>query len=310
MRLGGRKTKISTQFSSVADLIRESDLWAREKTESMITAKHVEKAVLERERRISLSEEKIRNLVEEGVIFIDSEGERVGQVNGLSVLDLGDYAFGQPSRITMKCSMGREGIVNIEREANMSGKTHNKGMLILEGWLRSMFAKEKPLSVNATICFEQNYGGIDGDSASSTEIYGLLSALSDLPLRQDIAVTGSVNQHGEIQPIGGANEKIEGFFDVCCHRGLTGTQGVMIPQSNVADLMLRPRVVKAVDEGQFHVWAISTIEEGIEILSGRKAGVRKKTGKFPPTSVYGLVDKTLLDYAMRFKNFGVRKKKK
>jgi predicted ATP-dependent protease len=309
VRLGGRKTKISTLFGVIADLIRESDLWAREKDAEVIRSEQVEKAVHERERRISLTEEKIRSLVEEGVIFIDSEGKRVGQINGLSVLDLGDYAFGQPSRITVKCSLGREGIVNIEREANMSGKTHNKGMLILEGWLRSTFAKDKPMSVNATICFEQNYGGIDGDSASSTEIYGLLSALSDIPLRQDIAVTGSVNQHGEIQPIGGVNEKIEGFFDICRQRGLTGTQGVMIPESNVADLMLRPRVVKAVEDGQFNIWAITTIEQGIEIMTGRRAGKRGKGGKFTTGSVFGLVDKTLLDYAMKFKNFGAKKKK-
>ncbi len=310
VRLGGRKTRISTQFSTIADIIREADLWARGESAELITPGHVEKAIAERQRRVNLTEEKMRNLIEEGVIFIDSEGKRVGQINGLSVLDLGDYAFGQPSRITVKCALGREGIVNIEREANMSGKTHNKGVLILEGYIRSMFAFNKPLAINATICFEQNYGGIDGDSASSTEVYGLLSAIAGVPLRQDIAVTGSINQHGEIQPIGGANEKIEGFFDICRLRGLTGTQGVIIPAANINDLMLRRQVVDAVQDGKFTIWAVSTIEEGIEILTGQSAGVRNRAGKYPASSIFGRVDKQLMEFAMTYKTFGQKKKMK
>ena len=303
VRLAGRQNKMSTRFSIIADVIRESTLWAREQGDENITADHVQKAIQEREKRVSLSRDKIHELVKEKVVFIDTEGTRLGQINGLSVLDLGDYAFGQPSRITVKCSLGRDGIINIEREAEMSGKTHNKGVLILEGFLRDLFAQDRPLAINATICFEQSYGGIDGDSASSTEIYGLLSALSDVPLRQDLAVTGSVNQHGEIQPIGGVNEKIEGFFDVCAERGLTGTQGVIIPHSNVKDLMLRPRVVEAVTQGQFRVYAVSRIEEGIEILTGVAAGTPDDKGIYPPASIFGRVDGRLDSYARSLKAF-------
>ncbi len=310
VRLAGRQKKLSTRFGVIADVIRESDLCAREAGAKAIQEKHVVYALEGREKRVNLTETKIRELVEDGVLLIDSDGARVGQVNGLSVLDLGDYAFGQPSRITVKCSLGRNGIVNIEREADMSGKTHNKGVLILEGYFRSLFAQDRPLSVSATICFEQNYGGIDGDSASSTEIYALLSALSEIPLRQDIAVTGSVNQHGEIQPIGGVNEKIEGFFDVCKARGLTGAQGVMIPKINVPDLMLRRDVVDAVKKGKFHVWSVSTISEGIEILTGIRAGERDKKGAYPPGTVFGRVDQQVANFAGKYKAFGSKGGKK
>lgn len=303
IRLAGRQTKLSTRFSEIADVIREADLWAREEQAAHISTAHVKQAIKARRARVNLTEERMRELVEEGLLMIDTVGAKVGQINGLSVLSLGDYAFGQPSRITVKCSLGRAGIVNIEREADLSGKTYNKGMLILEGYFRSLFADDKPLAIHATICFEQSYGGIDGDSASSTEIYALLSALAGLPLRQDIAVTGSVNQHGEVQPIGGVNEKIEGFFAVCQTRGLTGEQGVMIPALDLPDLMLDDEVVAAVTAGQFHIYSVATIPEGIEILTGVPAGERGSNGQYPPNSVFGRVDETLLDYADRMKAF-------
>jgi ATP-dependent Lon protease len=309
IRLGGRQNKLSTRFSEIADVIREASLWASEAKADAITAEHVKQAIRGREGRVNLAEEKVRELVEENIVLIDTAGAKVGQINGLAVLSLGDYAFGQPARITVKCSLGRQGIVNIEREADLSGKTHNKGVLILEGYFRSLFAEERPLAINATICFEQSYGGIDGDSASSTEVYGLLSALSDIPLRQDIAVTGSVNQHGEIQPIGGVNEKIEGFFAVCKARGLTGKQGVMIPALNVPDLMLADEIVSAVKRRKFHVWAVSTIREGIEILTGKPVGEKDADGKYPASSIFGRVDRTLTGYAHRMKSFGEKEDK-
>jgi predicted ATP-dependent protease len=239
----------------------------------------------------------------DGSILIDSVGGRVGQVNGLSVYMLGETEFGRPARITVKTAVGRSGIINIEREASMSGPTHNKGVLILSGYLRSRYAQDKPLVLSASIAFEQSYNGVDGDSASSTEIYAILSSLSGIPLRQDIAVTGSVNQHGEIQPIGGVNQKIEGFFDVCNARGLTGLQGVMIPVQNVKDLMLRHDVVEAVAGGKFHVYAVKTIDEGIEILTGKPAGARKSNGKFTPRSIHARVDAALQKFARTYKAY-------
>jgi predicted ATP-dependent protease len=216
---------------------------------------------------------------------------------------MGEYAFGKPSRITAKTSMGRTGVINIEREAKLSGRTHDKGVLILEGYFRGKYAQTKPLTMSASIAFEQSYGGVDGDSASSTEIYAILSSLSELPLRQDIAVTGSVNQKGEIQPIGGVNQKIEGFFDVCRTRGLTGRQGVMIPQLNVPELILRKDVVKAVAEGKFHIWPVKTIDEGIELLTGVPAGVADAKGNYPENTVSYCVDKKLLALAEGLKAF-------
>ncbi len=304
IRLAGRQNKISTRFSEIADVIREADLWAAEEGKEHIMGEHVRKAIRGRRARVNLIEEKIRELIKERVLLIDTEGAKVGQVNGLSVLDLGDHSFGQPTRITVKCSLGRDGIINIEREADLSGKRYNKGVLILEGYFRSMFAVEKPMSINATICFEQSYAGVDGDSASSTEAYALLSALSGIPLRQDVAVTGSVNQNGEIQPIGGVNEKIEGFYYVCKERGLTGTQGVMIPALNIPDLMLEEEVIEAVEAGKFHIWAVSTIPEGVSILTGVPAGERGKDGKFPPGTVFGAVEEAVSEYAERIRSFG------
>jgi ATP-dependent Lon protease len=242
-------------------------------------------------------------MIDDGTILIDSDGMVVGQVNGLSVYNLGDYMFGKPSRITVKTSMGKAGIINIEREAEMSGPTHNKGVYILAGYLRGKYAQDKPLTMSASICFEQSYGGVDGDSASSTEIYALLSSLSGLPLRQDIAVTGSVNQKGEIQPIGGVNEKTEGFFDVCKAKGLTGKQGVMIPHLNIGDLMLRKDVVEAVKEGKFCIYPVKTIDQGIEILTGVEAGERMEDGKFKEGSVNDLADKKLRELGTKIKEF-------
>ncbi len=269
----------------------------------------MERAIEKRVHRVNLVEDKIQEMIDDGMIMIDSDGAVVGQVNGLSVYNLGDYAFGKPSRITAKVAMGKAGIINIERESELSGPTHNKGVLILAGYLRGKYAQDKPLTMSASICFEQSYGGVDGDSASSTEIYSLLSSLSGIPLRQDIAVTGSVNQKGEIQPIGGVNEKIEGFFDVCKAKGLTGGQGVMIPHQNVDDLMLRKDVVKAVEEGKFRLYPVRTIDQGIEVLTGAEAGERGEDGSFKEGTVNFLVDKRLKELAAGIKEFEAAEEK-
>jgi lon-related putative ATP-dependent protease len=297
VRLAGRQSKLSARFSDLADIVRESAYWAREMGSEVVREEHVDRAVAERVYRLSLVESKIQELIEQGVLMIVSDGARIGQVNGLSVYSLGDYAFGRPSRITAAVSMGRGGIINIEREADLSGKTHNKGMLILAGYFRQKFAIKRPLAFSASLAFEQSYSGVEGDSAASTELYALLSALSEIPLRQDIAVTGSVNQMGEIQAIGGVNEKIEGFYDVCRARELTGRQGVAIPEANVADLMLRKDVIEAVAAGKFHVYPVRTIEEGIELLTGVPAGERGADGNFPEDSVYGRVEAKLIKMA-------------
>jgi ATP-dependent Lon protease len=255
-------------------------------------------------------EDKIQEMIDEGIILIDADGSKVGQVNGLSVYDMGEYAFGKPSRITAKTSMGKGGIVNIEREADLSGRTHNKGVLILAGYLRGKYAQDKPLTLTASLAFEQSYAGVDGDSASSTEVYAILSSLSGLPLRQDIAVTGSVNQNGEVQPIGGVNQKIEGFFEVCRNRGLTGKQGVMIPHQNVGDLMLRKDVVEAVAAGKFHIYPVQNIDQGIEILTGVAAGKKENDGTYPVGTVNHLVDQKLRELAKRMKEFEAEEEKK
>ena len=242
-------------------------------------------------------------MIDEGSIMIDTQGKIIGQVNGLSVYDMGDYSFGKPSRITANASVGESGIINIEREAELSGRIHNKGVLIISGYLRSKFAQDKPLAVSASLCFEQSYSGVEGDSASSTEIYALLSTLSGLPIRQDIAVTGSVNQKGEIQPIGGVNQKIEGFYRVCEAKGLTGTQGVMIPHQNINDLMLSKDIVKAVKQGRFHIYPVKTIDQGIEILTGEPAGQLKGDSTYEESTVNYLVDKKLREFAKTWKDY-------
>ena len=302
-RMVADQTKLSTRFGQIQDLLIEAEYWARQNSASLVEAEHVRKAVEQKVYRSNLIQERIRDLISQGTILVDVTGSVVGQVNGLAVYDLGDISFGRPSRITAKTFIGRGGIINIEREAQLSGKTHDKGVLILSGYLGWKYAQDKPLSLAASLCFEQSYEGVDGDSASSTELYAILSSLSGLPLKQSIAVTGSVNQKGEVQPIGGVNQKVEGFFDICKAKGFTGDQGVMVPHQNVQNLMLREDVVEAVAQGQFRLYAIKTIDEGIEILTGVKAGERGDGGAYPEDTINGLVDKRLKELAKGFRDF-------
>ena len=303
-RLADDQAKLSTRFGEISDVIREASYYAGVDGTDLISSQHIRKAIEERDYRSNLIQERLQEMIERGVIKIDISGKKVGQINGLSVLGLGDISFGQPSRITVALSLGREGVVNIEREAKLSGPTHTKGVLILAGFLADRYARDKPLSLSARLVFEQNYGGVDGDSASSTELYAILSALADLPVNQAIAVTGSVNQKGEVQAIGGANEKIEGYFEVCKALGLTGEQGVVIPQSNVDNLMLKETVVAAIKEGKFHIWPVRTIDEGIEVLTGVKAGARQENGTFETDSVNARVDLRLRRMAETLQQFG------
>jgi len=303
VRLAGKQNKLSTQFNTIADVLREANYWAEKDGSSQVTENHVDKAIENKMDRSRLIEEKIHEMIEDGTIMIDTGGSVIGQVNGLSVYDTGDYSFGRPSRITAKASVGDSGIINIEREAELSGRIHNKGVLILAGYLRSKYAQDKPLAMSASLCFEQSYSGVEGDSASSTEVYALLSALSELPIRQDIAVTGSVNQKGEIQAIGGVNQKIEGFCEVCKAKGLTGTQGVMIPYQNINDLMLRKDVIDAVKQGKFHIYPVKTIDQGIGMLTGLEAGERKEDGSYEAGTVNYLVDEKLKGFADKWKSF-------
>jgi lon-related putative ATP-dependent protease len=302
-RMVSDKEKLSTQFSEVADIVREANFYAKEEGDQLITKKHIDRQLEEKVYRSNLIQEKMQEMVERGSILVDTEGEKVGQVNGLAVLGLGDYAFGKPSRITASISVGREGIIDIEREAEMSGPTHTKGVLILSGFLSDRYAREKPLSLTARLVFEQSYSGVDGDSASSTELYSLLSALSGKPIKQNFAVTGSVNQKGEVQAIGGVNQKIEGFFELCKARGLTGEQGCLIPHSNVQNLMLKQEVLDAVKEGKFHIWPVSTIDEGIEILTGISGGERKSDGSWEEGTINQLVQVRLNHLAETIKEF-------
>jgi ATP-dependent Lon protease len=308
-RISGRQKKLSTRFNIIADVIRESSYFAKKDKKKLVSRSHVEKAIEERFERVGLIEDKIQEMIEEGTIMIDTKGSVMGQVNGLSVYQMGESAFGKPTRITANTSVGRAGVINIEREADMSGRTHNKGVLILGGYLRGKYAQNKPFSLSASLAFEQSYAGVDGDSASSTEVYAILSSLSKLPLRQDIAVTGSLNQKGEIQPIGGVNEKIEGFFEVCKSKGLTGTQGVIIPHQNIKNLMLRKDVIDAVEKGQFHIYPVKNIDQGIEILTGIKAGKIRKDGSFEEGTVNFLVDEELQRLAQSWKTFAASPEK-
>ena len=309
VRMTGRQEKISTSFPAITDIVREADFWAGEEGAKFAKESHVDQAIEAKINRSNMMEERIQEMIDRGTLMIDADGEAVGQVNGLSVYALGDHMFGKPSRITASTSMGRAGIINIEREADMSGNTHNKGVFILSGYLREKYAQDKPLTVSASIAFEQSYGGVDGDSASSTEIYALLSSLSGTPIKQYIAVTGSVNQKGEVQAIGGVNQKIEGFYDCCLKKGLNKKQGVMIPESNTKDLMLRKDVVKAVEKGLFHIYPVKNVDAGIEILTGKKAGQRKEGGTYPRGSINYRVDKKLRDLAEGLKRFGDKQKK-
>jgi ATP-dependent Lon protease len=303
VRQAGRRNKVTARFIDIADLAREAHYNAAAAGETVVRAAHVRGALSSKVERHNLIETRIREMIQEGTLLVDVSGTRVGQVNGLSVMEIGGYSFGKPVRITATAALGKAGLINIERESNLSGRFHDKGVHIIAGYLRSKFAQDKPLSLAASICFEQSYSGVDGDSASSTEIYALVSALSGLPLRQDIAVTGSINQQGDIQAIGGVNEKIEGFFDVCRIKGLTGTQGVMIPESNVEDLMLREDVLDAVAGEKFHVWPVAKVEQGIEILTGNVAGEKNGEGKYELGTAFALVDERLREMAKTLKEF-------
>jgi predicted ATP-dependent protease len=292
-RLVAHQNKLSTRFSDIVDLLIESDYWAEKDQVELISRKHVERAIEKKTFRLNLIEKRLQEMIADGTLLVDVDGAVVGQVNGLAVYQLGDFSFGKPSRITAKTFIGRGGIVNIERESKLSGKTHDKGVLILGGYLGGKYAQQSPLSLSTSICFEQSYDGVDGDSASSTELYAILSSLSEIPIKQGVAVTGSVNQNGEIQAIGGINQKIEGYFDVCRLKGLNGQQGVLIPWSNLRNLMLRSDVVEAVSAGQFHIYAASTIDEGIEVLTGIEAGERDAEDRYPEGSVNDRVQKKL-----------------
>jgi lon-related putative ATP-dependent protease len=299
-RLAGDQNKLSTQFGAVSKVIIEASYWADLDDVKYVTRKYVEKAIDEKIYRSNMVEEKIREMITEGMILVDIEGAVVGQINGLAVYNLGDYAFGKPSRITCETFMGAEGVVNIERKASLSGNIHNKGVLILSGYLGAKYAQNKPLSLSATLCFEQSYEMIEGDSASAAELIALLSSLSGVPIKQGFAITGSVNQKGQIQPIGGANEKIEGFYHVCKAQGLTGKQGVIIPHQNVRNLMLKKEIVESVRGGKFHIYPSETIDQAIEILTEMEAGERDSNGKFKEGTVNYLVDKRLKELVEDF----------
>jgi len=304
VRTTSDQERLSARFGPMKDLLVEADYWARSSGSERIIGEHVEKAVIEKIHRLDLVAEHLLRMIQDGTLMVDVTGGVVGQVNGLAVFDLGIFSFGRPNRITAKTFLGRRGIINIERESRLSGRIHDKGVLILSGFLGSEYAQDKPLSLSASICFEQSYSGVEGDSASSTELYAVLSSLSELPIKQNIAVTGSVNQKGEVQPIGGVNQKVEGFFDVCKAKGLTGDQGVMIPHLNVRHLMLREDVVKAIQEGRFHIYSVKTINEGIAVLTGTAPGERQPDGSYPEDTVNYLVDKRLKEYAERMKGYG------
>jgi len=303
-RLAEDQTKLSTKFPEIADLVREANHYASQGESKYIKDTHILKALQEKIYRSNLLDEKTKEMIERGIILIDTSGTRTGQVNGLSVISLGDFDFGQPSRITVSVGLGREGVIDIERQAKLGGQLHTKGVLIISGYLENKYARDKPLSVACRLVFEQSYGGVDGDSASSTELYAILSALSDLPIKQNFAVTGSVNQKGEVQAIGGVNEKIEGFYHTCKAKGLKGDEGVLIPQSNVQHLMLSEEVVEAVKQGRFHIYPVRTVDDGIEILTGVKAGVSGNDGSYEADTVHFKVNKRLAEMAEEIAKFG------
>ena len=302
-RLAADSERLSTQMRRVTDLVREADYFAGERKHDIIEVEDVDKAIEDALGRVSRIREAMQEQILRGTVLIDTDGDKVGQINGLAVLQTGRFAFGKPSRITARLRMGSGKVIDIEREVELGGPLHSKGVLILSSYLAARYAADRPLSLAASIVFEQSYGGVDGDSASSTELYALLSALADAPIKQSLAVTGAVNQHGEVQAIGGANEKIEGFFDICSARGLSGEQGALIPESNVKHLMLRRDVLQAVRDGRFHVYAVSTIDQGIEILTGVKAGKRGKNGAFPADSINGRVEARLMELAEQRRAF-------
>lgn len=296
-RLAEHKHKLSTRFNDIVEILIEADAWARIEGAGIVSSYYVKKAISEKYYRSNRIDEKLQELIDTGVILISTEDKVVGQVNGLSVMEFGDISFGKPSRITSVTYAGEKGIINIEREIEMSGSIHDKGVLILSGYLGEKFAQEFPMSLSASICFEQLYDGVEGDSASSTELYSLLSSLAEVAVKQNIAVTGSVNQKGEIQPIGGVNEKIEGFFKTCKARGLKGNEGVMIPHQNVVNLMLNDEVVEAVKQGSFHIYSIKDVEEGIELLTDMPAGRKNEVDEYPEDTIFYKVQKRLEKYA-------------
>jgi lon-related putative ATP-dependent protease len=295
--LAGSQEKLSLKISDIADLLREADYWARSDNSDLIEARHIQKTIDEKAYRCSLYEDHLHEMLKKDILKVSTTGRIVGQVNGLSIYDLGDYVFGRPSRITVNIALGKEGVVNLEREADLSGSIHTKGVMILAGYLKARFASDRPLSLSASICFEQSYGMVDGDSASGAELFALLSALSDVPVDQGVAVTGAVSQKGEILPVGGVTRKIEGFFDICEARELTGEQGVIIPEANVKDLMLKPKVIEAVKQGKFKIWAISRVEEGMEILTGQSAGICGPDGRYSKDSIFAKVNDRLTKLA-------------
>lgn len=301
-RLSDDKEKLSTHFNEIGEIVSESSTWAKLSKKKIVTADYVDKALKKRIERVKKYDQKYAELIEENSLLIDTDGYKVGEINGLTVMTIGDYTFGKPAKITANTFMGKTGVINVERETDMSGPTHSKGVLILRGYLGEKFAQDFPLSLTASLCFEQLYNGVDGDSASSTECYAILSSLSNVPITQSIAVTGSVNQKGFIQPIGGVNEKIEGFYNICKKRGLTGKQGVIIPIQNVRNLHLTDEIIENVKEKKFHIYAVSTIDEGIEILTGVPAGKQNKDGKYPAGTINHLVYEKLKKYYENSKN--------
>ncbi|MCF7803963.1 MAG: AAA family ATPase [Candidatus Marinimicrobia bacterium] len=298
--------KLSLRFGKVVELMTEANYWCNQNGTDLIGRDEVKTAFRERRYRSSMAEEKVRDQVLRDIKMIDTQGVEIGQVNALAVYQIGDFAFGQPSKITAECYMGKDGIINIERNAKLSGKIHDKGVEILSGWLGKQFAQDFPLNINISITFEQSYGGVDGDSASSTEAYAILSSLARVPISQKFAVTGSVNQKGEVQAIGGVNQKIEGFFDICKERGLTGDQGVLIPRANVEHLMLKSEVIDAIESGEFHIYPVEHISQGIEILTGMEAGDADGNGAYPENTIYGKAKTRLEEYVKR--SFELRKK--
>jgi lon-related putative ATP-dependent protease len=312
VRLTEKKTKLSLRFSDLTDLVREASYWASQAGSAVVMVEHVDKALEEKVYRANLLEERIQELLTDGTIMVDVAGSVTGQVNGLSVYDLGDFSFGKPSRITARAYLGKAGVVDIEREAKLSGRIYNKGVLILSHYLGGTYAQEKALSLTASLAFEQSYGEVEGDSASTAELIALLSAVAEVPVRQDLAITGSINQKGEVQPIGGVNEKIEGFYAVCSARGLTGSQGVVVPKANIRHLMLKKEVLEAVKAGKFRVYAVTTADEAIAILTGMEAGERHPDGTWPEGTFNFLVDKRLRDMAKKLKadDKGEEKKEK
>jgi lon-related putative ATP-dependent protease len=296
-RLAEDQTKLSTRFGEVADIMTEASYWATHRASDVVRREDVARAIEEKIYRSNRVEERIQELIARGFILVDTDGAVPGQVNGLSVLSIGDYEFGKPARITCQTFAGKAGVVNVEGRAKLSGNIHNKAVMIISGYLGYKFAQDKPLSLSASLGFEQSYERIEGDSASIAEVVALMSSLAGVPVKQNLAVTGSINQRGEVQPIGGVNQKIEGFYTVCKTRGLTGEQGVVIPHQNVANLMLRKEVAEAIRNKQFHIYPVKTVAEAAALLTGMEAGERGPDGQFKPETLYDLVNRRLQELA-------------